>query len=123
CGKAKKESYTTTTVPEEIQKEIIAVIGDERMETAVFTDDKQVREAQLKVLKDEVIEKLTAQGKEEALAYLGEAFYNFEKKTVRRMILKQHKRPDGRALEEIRTLTAEIDLVPRVHGSGMFTRG
>ncbi|MEF9958441.1 MAG: polyribonucleotide nucleotidyltransferase [Niameybacter sp.] len=123
CGKAKKESYTTTTVPEEIQKEIIAVIGDERMETAVFTDDKQVREAQLKVLKDEVIEKLTAQGKEEALAYLGEAFYNFEKKTVRRMILKQHKRPDGRALDEIRTLTAEIDLVPRVHGSGMFTRG
>lgn len=123
CGKPKKEDYVKFTVPEEIEKDIIALIGDERMEVAVFTDDKQVREEQLKVLKEEVIEKLTEEGKEEHLAYLGEAFYNFEKKTVRRMILKQHKRPDGRALDEIRTLAAEIDLIPRVHGSGMFTRG
>nr|WP_307992479.1 polyribonucleotide nucleotidyltransferase [uncultured Niameybacter sp.] len=123
CGKPKKEDYIKFTVPEEIEKEIIALIGDERMEVAVFTDDKQVREEQLKVLKEEVIEKLTEEGKEEHLAYLGEAFYNFEKKTVRRMILKQHKRPDGRALDEIRTLAAEVDLIPRVHGSGMFTRG
>lgn len=123
CGKPKKEDYIKFTVPEEIEKEIIALIGDERMEVAVFTDDKQVREEQLKVLKEEVIEKLTEEGKEEHLTYLGEAFYNFEKKTVRRMILKQHKRPDGRALDEIRTLAAEVDLIPRVHGSGMFTRG
>ena len=93
------------------------------MEQAVFTDDKQVREQQLKILKEEVTQKLTEEGKEEHLAYLGEAFYNFEKKTVRRMILRQHKRPDGRALDEIRPLSAEVDLLPRVHGSGMFTRG
>lgn len=123
CGKAKKEDYTRFTVPEEIVAEITAIIGDERMEHAVFTDDKQVREQQLKALKEEVVAKLTEEGKEEHLAYLGEAFYNFEKKTVRRMILKQHKRPDGRALDEIRTLTADVDLLPRVHGSGMFTRG
>ncbi|MDA3732636.1 polyribonucleotide nucleotidyltransferase [Niameybacter massiliensis] len=123
CGKAKKDNYTTCTVPADIQNEIIAMIGDERMETAVFTDDKQVRETQLKAIKDEIIEKLTAEGKEEHLAQLGEVFYNFEKKTVRRMILKEHKRPDGRALDEIRPLAADIDLIPRVHGSGMFTRG
>ena len=123
CGKAKREDYTRSTVPEEIVADITAIIGDERMEVAVFTDDKQTREQQLKELKDEVIQKLTEAGKEEHLAYLGEAFYNFEKKTVRRMILRQHKRPDGRALDEIRKLEAEIDLLPRVHGSGMFTRG
>lgn len=123
CGKAKKEDYVRFTVPEEIVAEITAIIGDERMEQAVFTDDKQVREQQLKTLKEEVTQKLTEEGKEEHLAYLGEAFYNFEKKTVRRMILRQHKRPDGRALDEIRPLSAEVDLLPRVHGSGMFTRG
>ncbi|MBS5315865.1 MAG: polyribonucleotide nucleotidyltransferase [Clostridiales bacterium] len=123
CGKAKKEDYVRFTVPEEIVAEITAIIGDERMEQAVFTDDKQVREQQLKILKEEVTQKLTEEGKEEHLAYLGEAFYNFEKKTVRRMILRQHKRPDGRALDEIRPLSAEVDLLPRVHGSGMFTRG
>ena len=123
CGKAKKEDYVRFTVPEEIVAEITAIIGDERMEQAVFTDDKQVREQQLKTLKEEVIQKLTEEGKEEHLVYLGEAFYNFEKKTVRRMILRQHKRPDGRALDEIRPLSAEVDLLPRVHGSGMFTRG
>ena len=122
-GKAKKEDYVRFTVPEEIVAEITAIIGDERMEQAVFTDDKQVREQQLKTLKEEVTQKLTEEGKEEHLAYLGEAFYNFEKKTVRRMILRQHKRPDGRALDEIRPLSAEVDLLPRVHGSGMFTRG
>ena len=122
-GKAKKEDYVRFTVPEEIVAEITAIIGDERMEQAVFTDDKQVREQQLKTLKEEVTQKLTEEGKEEHLAYLGEAFYNFEKKTVRRMILRQHKRPDGRALDEIRPLSAEVDLLPRVHGSGLFTRG
>ncbi|MGL4798522.1 MAG: polyribonucleotide nucleotidyltransferase [Cellulosilyticaceae bacterium] len=122
CGQEKK-SYTKFEVPAHIFKEITEIIGDERMEVAVFTDDKQVREAQLKVLKEEVVAKLTEEGKEEHLAYLGEAFYNFEKKTVRRMILKDHKRPDGRALNEIRKLEADIDLLPRVHGSGMFTRG
>lgn len=123
CGKEKKLDYTKAVVPEEIFKEITAIIGNERMETAVFTDDKQVRDKQLKALKEEVVAKLTEEGKEEYLNFLGEAFYNFEKKTVRRMILKEHKRPDGRALEELRHLVADVDMIPRVHGSGMFTRG
>ncbi|MGL6174226.1 MAG: polyribonucleotide nucleotidyltransferase [Cellulosilyticaceae bacterium] len=123
CGKEKKLNYTKTVVPEDIFKEITAIIGDERMETAVFTDDKQVREEQLRALKEEVVAKLTENEKEEYLNYLEEVFYNFEKKTVRRMILKDHKRPDGRKLDEIRRLAAEVDLVPRVHGSGLFTRG
>ena len=123
CGKAKKEDYEKFGVPTEIYNEITSLIGDQPMEEAVFTDDKQVREVQLKVLKDQVIEALTEAGKEDYLAYLEEAFYQFEKKTVRRMILKESKRPDGRALDEIRPLAAEVNLVPRVHGTGLFTRG
>ena len=123
CGKAKNEDYEKFGVPTEIYNEITSHIGDKPMEEAVFTDDKQVREVQLKVLKDQVIEALTEAGKEDYLAYLEEAFYQFEKKTVRRMILKESKRPDGRALDEIRPLAAEVNLVPRVHGTGLFTRG
>jgi polyribonucleotide nucleotidyltransferase len=123
CGKEKAMDYPRFAVPQEIDEEIKALIGDERMEEAVFTDDKMCREAQLSALKEEVIQNLTVQEKEEHLTYLEDAFYNFEKKTVRRMILKEHKRPDGRALDEIRPLAAEVDLVPRVHGSGLFTRG
>ena len=123
CGKPKNYDYVKFSVPEEIYHEITAQIGDEAMENAVFTDDKQTREEQLKVLKDAVIERLTAEGKEELLTYLEDAFYQFEKKTVRRMILKEHKRPDGRRLDEIRPLAAEVDILPRVHGTGLFTRG
>lgn len=123
CGKEKNTNYVKFSVPEEIYKEITSHIGDEAMENAVFTDDKQVREAQLKVLKEKVVEALIEAGKEEELAYLEDAFYQFEKKTVRRMILKGHKRPDGRKLDEIRHLAAEVDLLPRVHGTGLFTRG
>ena len=123
CGKEKNTNYVKFGVPEEIYKEITSHIGDEAMENAVFTDDKQVREAQLKVLKEKVVEALTEAGKEEELAYLEDAFYQFEKKTVRRMILKGHKRPDGRKLDQIRSLAAEVDLLPRVHGTGLFTRG
>lgn len=123
CGKEKKMDYVKFGVPTDIYEMITANIGDEAMESAVFTDDKQVREVQLKVLKDKVIEELTEAGKEEELAYLEDAFYQFEKKTVRRMILKEHKRPDGRKLDEIRHLAAEVDLLPRVHGTGLFTRG
>ena len=123
CGKAKNEDYVKFGVPAEIYNEIVSHIGDKQMEEAVFTDDKQVREVQLKALKEKVIVALTEAGKEEDLVYLEEAFYQFEKKTVRRMILKESKRPDGRALDEIRSLAAEVDLVPRVHGTGLFTRG
>ena len=123
CGKPKKEDYPRFAVPTDIYKEITEMIGDARMEEAVFTDDKQVREGRLRAIKEEVVAKLTEQGKEAHLEQLGEAFYNFEKKTVRRMILKEHKRPDGRALDQLRHLAADVDMLPRVHGSGMFTRG
>lgn len=123
CGKDKNENYVKHNVPEEVYTEIVTSIGDKQMEEAVFTDDKQTREKQLKVLKEQVVNHLNEIGKEDYLAYLDEAFYNFEKKTVRRMILKESKRPDGRTLEEIRHLAAEVDLLPRTHGTGLFTRG
>ena len=91
------------------------------MEEAVFTDDKQTREENIRVITDRLAEAFAE--KEEWLAVLGEAVYQYQKKTVRKMILKDHKRPDGRAIDEIRPLAAEIDLIPRVHGSAMFTRG
>lgn len=122
CGK-EKQQYESATIPEEIYNDIIQIIGDERMEEAVFTDDKQTREKQITALREEVVGQLTEQEKEEHLGYLEEVFYNFEKQTVRRMILEDHKRPDGRALDEIRKLTAEIDILPRTHGSGLFSRG
>ena len=123
CGKEKDFNYKRTVVPEEVYNYIISLIGDSRMEEAVFTDDKQVREQQLSELKNEVIQIIMLEGKEEYLDHLEEAFYNFEKKTVRRMILKHSKRPDGRALDEIRPLRAEVDILPRTHGTGLFTRG
>ena len=91
------------------------------MEKAVFTDDKQTREANIADITDRLTEKFA--DNEEWLAILGEAIYQYEKKTVRKMILKDHKRPDGREIKQIRPLSAEVDLIPRVHGSAMFTRG
>ena len=123
CGKQKAMDYVKFAVPEEIYTEITSYIGSEEMEQAVFTDDKQTREKQLKALKERVVEKLMEADREEVVEYLEEAFYQFEKKTVRKMILKDHKRPDGRKLDEIRKLSAEVDLLPRTHGTGLFTRG
>ena len=91
------------------------------MEVAVFTDDKQTREENIRKITEKLEEAFA--DNEEWLAKLGEAVYQYQKKVVRKMILKDHKRPDGRAIEEIRPLAAEIDLIPRVHGSAMFTRG
>ncbi|ONI42272.1 polyribonucleotide nucleotidyltransferase [Candidatus Epulonipiscium fishelsonii] len=123
CGKEKDFNYEKAIIPEEVYRAIVDVIGEKRMEVAVFTDHKQTREVQLRALMNEVTEKLIEDGHEDYLIYLEESFYAFEKKTVRRMILKDHQRPDGRKLDQIRPLRAEIDLIPRVHGSGMFTRG
>jgi polyribonucleotide nucleotidyltransferase len=120
-GKPKHE-YEKHEIPADIYEEIITFIGDEQMEQAVFTDDKQQREKQMGVL----TEKVTAHFMEkdpEYEVYLNEAIYKFEKATVRRMILRNHKRPDGRALEEIRPLSSDIDILPRTHGSGLFKRG
>ena len=91
------------------------------MEEAVFSDDKQTREENIRVITEKLEEAFA--DNEEWLAVLGEAVYQYQKKTVRKMILKDHKRPDGRAITEIRPLAAEVDIIPRVHGSAMFTRG
>ncbi|MBO6214009.1 MAG: polyribonucleotide nucleotidyltransferase, partial [Lachnospiraceae bacterium] len=116
-----KFSYTSCAVPEEMFARMREIVPPEEMETAVFTDQKQEREENIKNVTAKFEEAFA--GNEEWLAVLDEAVYQYQKKTVRKMILKDHKRPDGRAINEIRPLAAEIDLIPRVHGSAMFTRG
>ena len=120
CGK-EKHSYTSCAVPEELFEAIRKIVSPEEMEEAVFTDVKQVREVNISAIKDKLAEAFAEN--EEWLALLDEAVYQYQKKTVRKMILKDHKRPDGRAITEIRPLAAEVDIIPRVHGSAMFTRG
>ncbi len=119
-GKPKHE-YTSCAIPEEMFAAIREIIPPEEMEVAVFTDDKQTREGNIKEITEKLEEAFA--DKEEWLALLGEAVYQYEKKTVRKMILKDHKRPDGREITQIRPLSAEVDIIPRVHGSAMFTRG
>ena len=119
-GKPKHE-YTSCAVPAELFEEIKKIVTPEEMEEAVFTDDKQTREDNIRVITEKLEEAFA--DNEEWLAILGEAVYQYQKKTVRKMILKDHKRPDGRQITQIRPLAAEIDLIPRVHGSAMFTRG
>ncbi len=120
CGKP-KHSYTSCAVPEELFAAIKELVPPEEMEKAVFTDEKQVREENIRQITEKLEEAFA--DKEEWLAVLGEAIYQYQKKTVRKMILKDHKRPDGRAITQIRPLAAEVDIIPRVHGSAMFTRG
>ncbi|MCI8482785.1 MAG: polyribonucleotide nucleotidyltransferase [Lachnospiraceae bacterium] len=119
-GKA-KHTYTSCAVPEELFAAIRELVPPEKMEEAVFTDEKQVREENIRNITEQLEEAFAE--KEEWLEVLGEAIYQYQKKTVRKMILKDHKRPDGRAIDQIRPLAAEVDLIPRVHGSAMFTRG
>ena len=117
----KKHEYTSCAIPAELFEEMKKIVTPEEMEEAVFTDEKQVREENILVITAKLEEAFAEN--EEWLAILGEAIYQYEKKTVRKMILKDHKRPDGREITQIRPLAAEVDLIPRVHGSAMFTRG
>ena len=117
----KKHEYTSCAVPAEMFEEMKKIVSPAEMEEAVFTDDKQTREENIRVITDKLTEAFAEN--EEWLAILGEAVYQYEKKTVRKMILKDHKRPDGRAITQIRPLAAEVDIIPRVHGSAMFIRG
>lgn len=120
CGK-EKHDYVSSAIPEELFAKMKEVVKPEEMEKVVFTDDKAERDANVSLLSERLVEAF--QDDEEALAILPDAIYQYEKKTVRKMILKDHKRPDGRAIDEIRKLEAEVDLLPRVHGSAMFKRG
>lgn len=116
-----KHAYTAFVIPEELTLAIKEIVPPQEMEVAVFTDEKQVREENIKAITQRLEEAFA--DKEEWLPLLGEAIYQYQKKTVRKMILKDQKRPDGRAMNQIRTLAAETDIIPRVHGSAMFTRG
>ena len=116
-----KHAYESCAVPEQMFEDMKKVVTPEEMETAVFTDEKQVREENIRNITARLEEAFAEN--EEYLTVLGEAVYQYQKKTVRKMILKDHKRPDGRALDQIRPLAAEVDIIPRVHGSAMFTRG
>ena len=120
CGKP-KHSYTSCAVPEELFEAMKKIVTPEEMEVAVFTDEKQKREENIRQIKEKLTEEFAEN--EEWLAVLDEAVYQYQKKTVRKMILNDHKRPDGRQIDQIRPLAAEVDLIPRVHGSAMFTRG
>ena len=116
-----KHDYESCAIPEELFAAIKEIVPPAEMEEAVFSDDKQTREENIRVITEKLEEAFA--DNEEWLAVLGEAVYQYQKKTVRKMILKDHKRPDGRAITEIRPLAAEVDIIPRVHGSAMFTRG
>ncbi len=124
-----KAPYTEHVIPEDAYKMVTEYITDARMEEAVFAELKQDRDAQIKVITEEVLEKLTealteiSEEDTDIPTLVDEIIYKFEKMTVRRMILREHKRPDGRGMEEIRTLSAEVDVLPRVHGSALFSRG
>ncbi len=116
-----KHGYDSYAVPEELFDAMKKVVSPEEMEKAVFTDEKQVREANMSAVREKLAEAFAEN--EDYLARLDEALYQYQKKTVRKMILKDHKRPDGREITQIRPLAAEVDIIPRVHGSAMFTRG
>ena len=117
----KKHEYTSCAIPAEMFEEMKKIVTPEEMEVAVFTDEKQTREENIRNITAKLEEAFAEN--EEWLAILGEAVYQYEKKTVRKMILKDHNRPDGREITQIRPLAAEVDIIPRVHGSAMFTRG
>ena len=120
CGKP-KHSYTSCAIPEELFAAIKEIVPPADMEVLMFSPEKQEREERIRAMKDTLAEKFAEN--EEWLPLIDEAVYQYEKKTVRKMILKDHKRPDGRELTQIRPLSAEVDIIPRVHGSSMFTRG
>ena len=121
CGR-EKTPYASHIVPEELMEDIKSVYPAEVMEEAVFTDEKGIRDARIAEMKENLKARY-AETHEDWIPAIDEALYNYQKKTVRKMILKDHKRPDGRQLTEIRPLAAEVDIIPRVHGSAMFTRG
>ena len=120
CGR-EKHTYASCAVPEELFAAIKEIVPPAEMEEAVFTDEKAVRDANIAAITEKLKEAFA--DKEEWLGVLGEAVYQYQKKTVRKMILRDHKRPDGRQMRQIRPLAAEVDIIPRTHGSAMFTRG
>jgi len=122
-----KRAYEEHVIPAELVQKIHDQIGDERMEKAVFFDLKQERDEQIRLIEEDVMKNIiptfAPELQDEMAGHVGEAIYKYEKETVRRMILRDHKRPDGRKLDELRELKADVDILPRTHGSALFSRG
>lgn len=119
-GKPKFE-YTKFEINQDMLHDIEDYLGARLRET-IITTAKQERESGMDAIKDEIFEHFAEKYPDSELA-LSDALYYLQKKTVRKMILEEKVRPDGRGLEQIRPLSAEIDLLPRVHGSALFSRG
>ncbi|RRD94540.1 polyribonucleotide nucleotidyltransferase [Clostridiales bacterium COT073_COT-073] len=117
-----KAAYIEVGIPAEMNEAIYQIVDKARIEDAVYTESKNDRKEKMAKIKEDLVEAFT-ESHEEWLELIDEALYQYQKKTVRRMILEEKKRPDGRDIEEIRYLAAEVDLLPRTHGSALFTRG
>ena len=117
----KKEPYIAHEVDHDLFDKVYAFSYD-KVCVAIDTDDKRIRDERMKVLTDEVIEYLgeEIEGRE---AELDEIFYKIQKEIVRKWLFEDHKRVDGRGIDEIRPLSAKVGILPRVHGSGLFSRG
>ena len=122
-GKSKRE-FTLRVVESDVLEAAQAIISD-RITDALLIQAKLEREAACNALKDEMAEKLKEQFDEETLTnfIINEAFYSIQKATVRKLVLDDGKRPDGRGFDDIRQLTSEAGMIPRTHGSGLFSRG
>ena len=124
-GKEKFE-YKSFAVDASVFEEVSANFK-ERMYKDVQAVDKEVRDANMDKLTEDIVayftEKYGEEETEEKMYDISTSIHDLEKKCVREMIYNEHKRPDGRKIDEIRPLSCEIDLIPRVHGSAMFTRG
>ena len=114
--------FESKEVPEELFNAVYDFTVD-RVKMALDTDDKNVRDANMKPIVDDMYEKFTDEENGVTKVLLDEVIYKVQKKVVRRWLLDEGKRVDGRGMDEIRPLAAEVAVLPRVHGSGMFTRG
>ena len=116
-----KHSYEQVKPNILVYEKIKSIISEEEIENAVFKEDKKDRRDAMNAIEETLTEAFAED--EEAISLLGSLIYKYEKETVRNMILNKSKRPDGRGIKELRKLTSEVDIVPRTHGSALFSRG
>lgn len=116
-----KFGYTSCAIDKAMFDKIETMVGED-VKSALDTDDKKVRDEKLKPIYEKVFESLSEEYPE-ATAEINECMYQLQKKIVRRWLREDRRRVDGRAMDQIRPLAAEVAVLPRTHGSGMFTRG
>ncbi len=120
-GKPKFE-YTHVVLDHDVWEKVKA-LGYDKMRQAVLAVDKQDRDNAIANLTEEITAAILEENPDEDTSYMGDAMYKLEKYVVREYLMKEHRRVDGRALDQIRPLSADVGLLPRVHGSGLFQRG